>query len=191
MTGTADNQHFVPQFYLRGFAIPGEKSLIWEYDKQKGQYAKSPKSIRSACSRHRYYRQVREGGTEEPDMLEHGFSRELERKVAPLYRSLLSRLADGKDEVQLTPAEYGRFCYSVAIQYTRVPSFRDKMALFMKIRGEQIFDQIVESQRKDGTLPRKIDEILQKERPKVIIEDWGTVKTMLEAAVTVSNALME
>jgi hypothetical protein len=191
MTETADNQHFVPQFYLRGFAIPGEKSLIWEYDKQNGQYAKSPKSIRSICSRHRYYRQVREGGIEEPDMLEHGFSSELERKVAPLYQSLISRLADGKDEVELTPTEYGQFCYFVAIQYTRVPSFRDKMALFMKIRGEQLFEQIVESQSKEGTLPPKIDEILQKEKPEVTIEEWGTVKTMLKAAVTVSNTLMD
>jgi hypothetical protein len=26
-----DNHHFVPQGYLRGFTIEGEKSLIWEY----------------------------------------------------------------------------------------------------------------------------------------------------------------
>ena len=191
MSETVDNQHFVPQFYLRHFAIRGEKSLVWEFDKQNGRFSKAPRSTRSICARYRYYRQVREGGIEEPDRLEHGFSRELERKIAPLFKSVLSKLGEGKDTLELTPSEYGQFCYAIAIQYTRVPSFRDKMALFMKLRGEQIFDQIVESQRKDGSLPPKVDELLQKEKPKVIIEEWGTIKTMLEAAVSVSNALMD
>lgn len=191
MTETTNNQHFVPQYYLRGFTIPEKKSLIWEFDKQKGQFSKSPKSVRTICSRHRYYRQVREDGTEEPDMLEHGFSREIERKVAPLYKALLARISDGNDEVYLTPDEYGQFCYSVAIQYTRVPYFRDKMADFMKLHAEQRFDEIVESQRKDGTLPPEVDEMLQTGNHTVIIEDWGTIKTMLEAAVTVANGLMD
>jgi hypothetical protein len=188
---TTNNQHFVPVFYLRGFTIPGEKSLIWEYDKQKKRYSKAPKSAKKICVRYRYYRQVREDGREEPDLLEHGFNHELEYKVASFYTHLFSRLADGNTEIELSPTEYGQFCFSVAIQYTRVPSFRDKMALYMKICGEQFIERIVEMQRKAGTLPPKIDELLQKEKLKVIIEKWGTVKTMIEASVIVANALME
>ena len=30
------NQHFVPKGYLRNFTIAGEKSHVWEYDKQLG-----------------------------------------------------------------------------------------------------------------------------------------------------------
>lgn len=191
MRETVDNRHFVPQFYLRNFAIPGEKSLVWEFDKQRGRYSKAPKSIRSICARYRYYRQVREDGTEEPDSLEQGFSIQIERKLAALYKSINLRIAEGSDHIELTPSEYGQLCYGVAIQYTRVPDFRDKMALFMGLRAEQIFDSIVESQRKDGTLPPEIDEMLREGRPKPIIEEWGTIKTMLEAAVSVSNALME
>jgi len=115
----------------------------------------------------------------------------LERKIAPLYRTLLARLASGTTEIQLTPMEYGQFCYSVAMQYTRVPNFRDKIALFMKLHAEGMFDQIVEAQRKTGTLPPQVDEMLRRKRPQVVIEDWGTIKTMLEAAVSVSNALMD
>ena len=191
MSETTENQHFVPQFYLREFTIPGEKSLIWEFDKEQGEYSKVPKSVRSICSRNRYYRQVREDGVEEPDRLEHGFSRELEKKTAPLYRSLLARLAEGMNEISLSPIEFGQFCYFVGMQYTRVPSFRDKMALFMRIRGEQIFDDIVAAQRKYGTLPPAVEELLKKEKPEVTIEDWGTIKTMLEAASSVSKALMD
>ena len=99
-------------------------------------------------------------------MLEHGFSSELERKVAPLYQSLISRLADGKDEVELTPTEYCKFCYFVAIQYTRVSSFRDKMALFMKIRGEQLFEQIVESQSKEGLFHLKSMKYCKRKNPR-------------------------
>ena len=35
------------------------------------------------------------------------------------------------------------------------------------------------------------DELLRRRKREVIIEDWGTIKTMAEAAVTVSNALVE
>jgi hypothetical protein len=123
--------------------------------------------------------------------LEKGFSRDLEQKFAPVYQTLLSRLSDGAPEVVLTPMEYGQFCYYIAIQYTRVPSFRDKMALFMKIYGEQLLNQRIGEQRRDGTLPPQVDELLQSEKPEVIIEDWGTIKTMLEAATTVGNALID
>jgi hypothetical protein len=190
MAEITNNQHFVPQHYLRGFTIPQQKSLIWEFDKKKGQFFKSPKSVRTICSRHHYYLQVREDGTEEPDTLEHGFSRDIESKSAPLFKALISRISNGNREVYLTPAEYGQLCYSVAIQYTRVPSFRDKMAFFMKLHGEQLFDKIVESQRKDGTLPPKVDKILHTERPTVTIESWGTLQTMVEASVTVGKALL-
>jgi len=191
VTETNDNQHFVPQFYLRGFTIPREKSLIWEFDKEASRYVKTPRSIRAICSRYRYYRQFREDGAEEPDRLEQGFSREIEQKIAPVYKAILARVAEGTTDVTLTPMEYGQLCYSVAIQYTRVPSFRDKMALFMRIRGEQFLDQLVEEQRRDGTLPPQVDEVLRCEKPEVIIKDWGTIKTMLDAASTVSEALMD
>lgn len=175
VTETTDNQHFVPQFYLRGFAIPGKKSLIWEFDKEASRYAKGARSIRSICSRYRYYRQFREDGVEEPDRLEKGFSREIEQKIALVYKAILARVAEGTAEVTLTPMEYGQFCYSIALQYTRVPSFRDKMALFMRIRGEQLWDQLVEKQRREGTLPPQVDELLHCEKPEVIIKDWGTI----------------
>ena len=124
-------------------------------------------------------------------MLERGFARQIESKVARLYKVLLGRLAEGSAEIILTPKEYGEFCYSIAIQYTRVPSFRDKMELFIKMRGEQLFDQLVEKQRQDGTLPDEIEKILQNDMPQIIIEDFGTIKPMLEAAMPVSNALMD
>ncbi|MEX1668608.1 DUF4238 domain-containing protein [Zhongshania guokunii] len=41
-----DNQHYVPQGYLRGFTIEGERSLIWEYDKNTGKISRQPKSVR-------------------------------------------------------------------------------------------------------------------------------------------------
>ena len=138
MAETTDNQDYVPQFYLRGFTIPGQKSLIWQFDKQLSQFRKSPQSIRKICSRYRYYRQVREGGTEEPDLLEKGFSGQLERKAAPLFKKIMSMLAEGGVEVPLTPEEYGHLCYCAAIQYTRVPAFRDKIAKRMQARGEQL-----------------------------------------------------
>ncbi|MBN1507241.1 MAG: DUF4238 domain-containing protein [Sedimentisphaerales bacterium] len=191
MTQTTENQHFVPQFYLRGFSIPKERSLVWEFDKERGRYAKAPRSIRTICSRRRYYRQMREGGVEEPDMLEKGFSRELEQKVSPLYRTLLARIAEGTSEITLTPMEYGQFCYFVAMQYTRVPSFRDKMAFFMKMHSEQMLRHKAEVDRRSGRLPPRVDELLRHGGIKITVEDWGTVKVMIEAATTVTNALLD
>lgn len=50
MTNQKKNHHFVPQSHLRGFAIDGERNLIWEYDKQNSTVSKVPKSIRKAIA---------------------------------------------------------------------------------------------------------------------------------------------
>jgi hypothetical protein len=54
--------HYIPQGYLRGFTIPQEKSLVWEYDKESGQISLTPKSIRDMCSEQLYYTQYDESG---------------------------------------------------------------------------------------------------------------------------------
>jgi hypothetical protein len=38
-TRATENQYYIPQGYLRGFTIPQEKSLVWEYDKERGRAA--------------------------------------------------------------------------------------------------------------------------------------------------------
>lgn len=191
MSDTTNDQHYVPQFYLRGFTIPGHKSLIWQFDKESKKFDKAAKSVRTICTGYRYYRQVREDGIEEPDLLERGFSKQLEHKAAPLFKKVMSMLAEGGVEVPLTPEEYGQLCYCAAIQYTRIPAFRDKIASRMRDRGMQLAYEMVDRQREEGTLPPSVDDLLKKRKLMVKIEDWGTIKTMLEAAVVVSNALME
>jgi hypothetical protein len=47
---------------LRGFTIPQEKSLVWEYDKESGQVSLTPQSIRDICSEQLYYAQYDESG---------------------------------------------------------------------------------------------------------------------------------
>lgn len=82
-----DNHHYVPQGYLRGFTIEGEKSLIWEYDKNTGKISRQPRSIRDVCVEHHYYAQKREDGSVDNESLEDAFH-EIEDKAPRVIKSI-------------------------------------------------------------------------------------------------------
>ena len=84
-----DNHHYVPQGYLRGFTIEGEKSLIWEYDKDTGEISRHPKSIRDICSEHHYYAQKREDGSVDNESMEDAFH-EIEDKTPRIIKNIKS-----------------------------------------------------------------------------------------------------
>lgn len=183
-----DEQHFVSQFYLRGFSISGHKSLLWEFDKEECRFTSRPRSVRKVCKRYRYYEQVDADGKFHPDRLERGFDKIVENRAAKLLRSITPK--NSGDTVPLVPWDQGSLAYYTASQYTRVPNFRGKIETIMRIRIEREFDKLVKQQRSNGTLPPKVDALLRKSRPELTIEKWGTIRPMLNAAQTVGEALL-
>lgn len=67
-------QHFIPQGYLRKFAIEGEKSLIWQYDEINGLLSKRPVSIKKIYCRDYYYYQRDKDGNVDHIRMEDAFS---------------------------------------------------------------------------------------------------------------------
>jgi hypothetical protein len=185
---TKDNQHFVPQLYLRKFSITGHKSLLWEFDKELDCFGSKPRSVRQICKLSRYYEQVDAKGKVHPDLIERGYDRIVENKAAKLLGSI--NLKHNDDTVPLDPWDQACLAFFTASQYARVPDFRDKMEAIMRMRVEQEFNGLVAQQRSSGTIPLEIEALLAKARPEVNIEKWGTIRPMLNATSKVAEALL-
>lgn len=117
------NQHYVPQSYLRGFAIDGEKNLIWEYDKKHQRISKTPKSIKSICCKEYYYEQTYPNGSK-TQILEDGFQK-VEKNGIEIIRELSSNR-------KLTEDGKGNLAFYIGLLLTRGPSFRDGVHSFLK-----------------------------------------------------------
>jgi len=135
MTNQKKNHHFVPQFHLRGFAIDGEKNLIWEYDKQNSTLSKVPKSIRKAvCCQPFYYEQNDLDGSK-TQKLEDGFGK-IESAASKVIETL---------RAQRTLTGKGTLAFHIALLLTRGPSFRNGCRTFYKNAVEVTVQRLFET----------------------------------------------
>jgi hypothetical protein len=51
--GAAMGDHYVPRKYLRGFCEPGSEDMLWQYDKQRGQFNRV--SVATIANERRFY----------------------------------------------------------------------------------------------------------------------------------------
>lgn len=115
-------QHYVPQCYLKRFTIEGEKSLIWSIDKHKGEYLRSPSSIKRICYKYYYYYQINDNDEIDHITMENAFS-ELEKHGDGCLEKVCNSSVDSR--VNITEKEQGELAFFLALLFTRVPSFRD------------------------------------------------------------------
>jgi hypothetical protein len=152
MTNQKKNHHFVPQFHLRGFAIDGEKNLIWEYDKQNSTVSKKPKSIRKAvCCQPFYYEQIDPDGAKN-QKLEDGFGK-IESAASQVIEALRARRT-------LTGEGKGELAFHIALLLTRGPSFRDGCRVFHKNAVEETLQRLFEAD-KLPPMPAELREYLK------------------------------
>ena len=80
---TATLQHYVPQFYLEGFADPEQPTSIWVYEKGKDQ----PRSqgIKGTAAETHYYSLTKPDGTKD-DLLEREVLSRTETGAAPVIQ---------------------------------------------------------------------------------------------------------
>ena len=115
-------QHFIPQGYLRKFAIEGEKSLIWQYDKTNCLVSKCPVSIRKICCRDYYYYQRDQDGNIDHVSLEDAFSN-VERIGIQIIEEL--RVDNSTSKIIINEEELGHLSFFLALLLTRGPAFRN------------------------------------------------------------------
>lgn len=174
-----DNHHYVPQGYLRGFTIEGEKSLIWEYDKDTGEISHYPKSIRDICSKHHYYAQKRENGSVDNESMEDAFH-EIEDKTPRIIKKI--KFPGTGKKVVLTDEERVVLSFFVAIQLSRVPNFRDGIEETHRKIAEIALGRIVQSDKENGVLPSEVEELYECGGIKIDVEGFVSLEPMVKLA---------
>lgn len=174
-----DNHHYVPQGYLRGFAIEGEKSLIWEYDKETGDISHQPRSVREICSDYHYYAQKREDGSVDNESMENAFH-EIEDKVPRIIRNI--KFPGTGKKVPLSDEERVILCFFTVLQLVRVPNFRNGIEELHRKLAQITLDQIVTNDKKNGVLPAEVEEIYSRGGIKIDVERFVSLKPMVKLA---------
>ncbi|KGJ95996.1 DUF4238 domain-containing protein [Thalassotalea sp. ND16A] len=174
-----DNQHYVPRGYLRGFTIPGEKSLIWQYDKNTGEIFKRPKSVNRICSEFQYYAQKNEDGSTDKETMENAFH-EIEDKTPRIIKKINS--LNNAEKVIISEDEKAVLSFFTAMQLTRVPNFRNGIEEMYRKVVEIGLSHQVDKARKDGTLPVSIDSLYKQGKINIDIESFVSLKAMLATA---------
>jgi hypothetical protein len=182
MTDEKKNQHYVPASYLRGFAIDGEKSLIWGYSKEHGKCT-GKRSVDSICSEEYYYQQPMPDGTT-TQVLEDAFQKpekaaiEIIKKLKPAY--------------SFSNYDKGTLAFYIAIMLTRGPSFRDGIHTSLK----HLVETSVQVLYKEGILKEPPEEIKKHIKDndltsvmKAEIFPHVSLQYMINGAIQIGNSL--
>lgn len=183
-----DNHHFVPQGYLRGFTIEGERSLIWEYDKETGNISHQPKSVREICSEHHYYAQKSEDGSVDNESMENAFH-EIEDKTPRIIKSIEVNATGQK--VSLSDEQRAVLSFFAAIQLFRVPNFREGIEEMHRKIVEISLAEIVTHDKQEGKLPPEVEELYERNGINIEIEPFVSLEPMINLAREGSGRLLE
>lgn len=116
--GKSVRHHFIPQFYLKGFADPQNPPFIWVYRKDSGDIIKS--SVKDAAVHKHYYSfKSQVSGTRDSQTLEKWLG-DIEASVSKIYRKIINKQ-------KINNLERSRFSTFLALTLTRVPNYRENM----------------------------------------------------------------
>jgi hypothetical protein len=159
MTGKT-RQHYIPQFYLRGFLDPtcpqGQEPYLWVY--KKGRVIPRKRAPKNIAVESHFYSVETESG--DKDSTVEDLLARVESQTAPLWSRLDDRRRHLSDEERVIIAEF------IACMSTRVPSIRTMMdgvtdqvsRMILKITAVH-YDDLSDGQRQEIGLSR--DELAQ------------------------------
>tara|TARA_R110001583_G_scaffold194280_1_gene364851 strand:- start:128 stop:1114 length:987 start_codon:yes stop_codon:yes gene_type:complete len=119
------NQHYVPKSHLKRFTIGGEKSLLWTFDKDYGEFDKPTSSIKKICAEDYYYYQVTPDNEIDHEALEDSIS-----EVETIGNNIIDKILASRfmPYVSISGVERGKLAFYIALLLFRGPSFRDGVA---------------------------------------------------------------
>jgi hypothetical protein len=186
-----ENQHFIPQGYLRNFTIPGEKSLVWEYDKKSGKISDQPKSVRKICAIRYYYAQEDQDGNLDTDRLEDVFGKMIEDPALRVIRKIPSR---PYSDFELNTDEMTALVMFISLLSTRGPSFRGGVEEVYRLGVQAVGERVIGEQLERGEVPevlrRKIEEQGLWNAIQVQIKNWASLLPMLQVAAFGADSLL-
>ncbi|EDM65954.1 hypothetical protein PE36_08131 [Moritella sp. PE36] len=157
------NQHYVPKSHLKRFTIDGEKSLIWAFDKIKGEYERLTSSINKICAEDYYYYQIDPNGDVDHTLLEDVLS-----EIEMVGNNLIDKILGSRSlhYVPINGAQKGELAFYIALLMFRGPSFRDGIA---EIYG-QIARQTLNKVWDNAKVPKPLQELVEKEGLSNVID---------------------
>ena len=177
----AVRHHYVPQGFLRGFAVEGDASrgFVWVYDKNADR-APRKKSVRSIAWAPAYYAQEREDGSTDLDTLETGLATTIDNQIPLILQAIKPKVGH---KINLSDTDKAALAFFVGLSLTRVPSFRDGMNDF-HTRVAQI--TLSHQMDKDPELA----EVVEKYGIKAEAKPWVSLRPMVQLADAIAASAL-
>lgn len=175
------NQHYVPKSHLKRFTIDGEKSLIWAFDKIKGEYERLTSSINKICAEDYYYYQIDTNGDVDHTLLEDVLS-----EIEMVGNNLIDKILGSRflPYVPINEAQKGELAFYTALLMFRGPSFRDGIA---EIYG-QIAKLTLNKVWDNAKVPKPLQALVEKEGLSNVINLQINSTVSLEHMVKAAQA---
>ena len=125
MTQITENQHFVPQFYLKRFSKEGQLQVFDVQAKRIGR----PCSCKKVCYEKFFY--AAETGVR--DEISQVFEKDVFGKFEDVIAKALPEIIERADAQKLTNGDLYVLAYFMSVQWLRTPFFREQL---QKIRSE-------------------------------------------------------
>jgi len=169
------NDHYLPQFYLRAFAISGRPSSIYHYERNRQPV---PKEIRSVASDDGYYKIETKDSIVPPNTIDRIYTI-VEGKAGPI----IQRLIAGTD-FSLSDKSKGILSNFIAFQAFRTPWARETGKSLDLTRKRQDFKHFAENKEKFYEFAKDFDSSLDSEE----IEQRSQSMLNVEEHVVVRHA---
>jgi len=134
-----DRHHYVPQFYIKRFSIPGKESVIYTY-RRGGEPFKA--NVRDVAVSRDFYTVILEESGERSDQIERMFSK-IEGDAAPLFEKFAT-----SNQIALSEGEFSLIALFTALLYNRGRAFREKNYNIQKEWGKKFIKFAAENKER-------------------------------------------
>jgi hypothetical protein len=178
----AVRHHYVPQGFLRGFAIDGEpsRSFVWVYDKGQSRTPRK-KSVRSIAWAPAYYAQEREDGTTDLDTLETSLATTIDNRIPVILQNIRPHVGR---KVEVSDDDKGALAFFLGLSLTRVPSFRDGMNDFHSQVAKVTLSQLMDQDPELATAAERYG-IRAEAKP------WVSLRPMVQLAEAIATSVLK
>jgi hypothetical protein len=178
---SAERHHFVPQGYLRGFAIDDAStgSFVWVYDKNSGRVPRK-KSVRSIAWAPAYYAQDNADGTKDMDTVETNLARTIDNKIPQILKHIVPKVGL---TVQISPEDKDELAFFVGLSMTRVPNFRDGLNALHTQVAQIGLSHLINADPKLVAFAKKFG-------VKAVAKPWVSIQPMIEMAQLIATAAL-
>lgn len=174
------NQHYVPKAHLKRFTIEGQKSLVWAFDKNKGEYGRQTASINKVCAEDYYYYQIDPQGQVDHIQLEDVIS-----EVEMVGNNIIDKVLDSRflPYLPIHAAHKGELAFYIALLMFRGPSFRDGIAQIYGQMAKRALDKVWDNSK----VPAALKELVEKEGVSNVVDLQVNSTVSLEHMVTAAQ----